>query len=229
LRTSERPVLFVFGPQYFKSASDWGILFSGLSAKPIFITEDNTLSPVTTSAYPWPPMWASKGGVLTEKALDDYLSAFYKKAGFWDYCVASAFPGFNDIYKEAGVSEGYGFLDAREGETFKSTLQMALENNPDAIQLVTWNDYGEGTNIEPTEEYGYQYLEILQDIVRSSINVEFAYTNDDLAVPLQIYQLRKAHSGDAQINTKLDRAFDFIVSGDLDAAKAIIAQYPLEP
>ena len=193
LRVSERPVLFIFGPQYFKSASDWETVFSVLDAKPVFITEDNTLPPVTTSSYPWPPMWASKDGVLTEKALTDYLTSFYKKAAFWDFWVASAFPGFKDIYKEAGVSEGYGFLDAKDGETFKSTMQLALENNPDAIQLVTWNDYGEGTNIEPTEEYGYTYLEIIQDMIRESINPEFPYTLDDLAIPLQIYQLRKQY------------------------------------
>jgi hypothetical protein len=224
LRASERPVLFVFGPQYFKSVSDWETLFSVLNAKPIFITEDNTLPPVTTSSYPWPPMWASKDGVLTEKALNDYLTSFYKKAAFWDYWVASAFPGFKDIYKEAGVSDGYGFLDARDGETLKSTMRLALENNPDAIQLVTWNDYGEGTNIEPTEEYGYTYLGIIQDMIRESINPEFPYTIDDLAIPLQIYQLRKQYAGDLELNSRLDQAFNLIVSGDLKAAKELIAK-----
>jgi hypothetical protein len=224
LRASERPVLFVFGPQYFKSASDWETLFSVLNAKPVFITEDNTLPPVTASSYPWPPMWASKDGVLTEKALNDYLTSFYKKAANWDFWVASAFPGFKDIYKEAGVSDGYGFLDARDGETFKSTMQMAIENNPDAIQLVTWNDYGEGTNIEPTEEYGYLYLGLIQEIVRASINPEFPYTAEDLALPLQIYQLRKQYGSDIEMNNKLDQAFVLIVSGDLEAAKALIAK-----
>jgi len=229
LRTSERPVLFVFGPQYFKSVSDWETLFSVLNAKPVFITEDNTLPPVTTSSFPWPPMWASKDGVLTEKALNDYLTSFYKKAANWDFWVASAFPGFKDINKEAGLSGGYGFLDARDGETFKSTMQLALENNPDAIQLVTWNDYGEGTNIEPTEEYGYQYLEIVQDIVRTSINPEFQYTAEDLAVPLQLLRLRKQYEGNTDINDQLDQAFSFLVAGELDTAKAIINQYPVIP
>ena len=29
-----------------------------------------------------------------------------------------------------------------------------LEQHPDVIQLITWNDYGEGTIIKPTEEVG---------------------------------------------------------------------------
>jgi hypothetical protein len=229
LRYSERPVLFIFGPQYFKAVSDWETLFSVLDAKPVFITEDNTLPPVTTSAYPWPPMWASKSGILSEKALGDYLSSFYKKTMGWEYWVASAFPGFTDIYKEAGVSDGYGELDARNGETFRSTMQLALDNHPDAIQLVTWNDYGEGTNIEPAEEYGYLYLEILQGFKRESIDPNFPFTREDLGIPLNIFRLRKLYEGDVDVNSQLDQAFDAIIAGDLDAAKAIVAKYPLEP
>jgi hypothetical protein len=229
LRDAERPVLFVFGPQYFKTISEWEKLFSVLKTKPVFITEDKTLPPVTTSSYPWPPMWASYNGVLTEKALTDYLTSFYKNAVSWDFWVASAFPGFNDIYKEAGVSEGYGFLDAKDGETFKYTLQLALESDPDAVQLVTWNDYGEGTNIEPTEEYGYQYLTIIQDTIRASINPKFPFTSDDLNIPLQIFKLRKQYADNSEVNGQLDRVFDLIVAGDLAAAREIINKYPVEP
>jgi hypothetical protein len=228
-RYSESPVMFVFGPQYFKSASDWETVFSVLKTKPAFITEDNTLPPATISSFPWPPMWASKDGVLTEQALNDYLTSFYKKASFWDFRVAGAFPGFKDIYKDAQVSEGYGFLDARNGETFKSTLQLALANNPDAVQLITWNDYGEGTNIEPTEEYGYQYLGIIQDTIRALINPNFKYTSDNLAIPIQIYRLRKLNEGNSEVNAQLDQAFELIITGNLDGAKAIIAKYPIQP
>lgn len=229
LRTSEAPVLFIFGPQYFKTASAWENVFSVLNTPPVFISEDNPLSPVTTSSFPWPPMWASQNGVLTEQAMEDYLTSFYKKAAFWKYWVASAFPGYKDIYKEAGVSAGYGFLDSRNGETFKTTLSLALKNKPNAIQLVTWNDYGEGTNIEPTDEYGYQYLGILQDTIRSSINPKFPYTTNDLALALQLYQLRKQNNGNSEVNLHLDQAFQLIIDGKLDDAKTILAKYPINP
>lgn len=228
-RTSERPVLFIFGPQYFKAPSDWETIFSVLNTTPVFISEDNPLPPVATSSFPWPPMWASQNGVLTDQALSDYLTSFYKKTDFWDFWVASAFPGFKDIYKDAGVSAGYGFLDARDGETFISTLKLAIDNKPNAIQLVTWNDYGEGTNIEPTVEYGYQYLGIVQDTIRSSINPNFPYTKDDLAIPFQLYQLRKQNAGNTEINAHLDQAFQFIVTGKLDEAKNILARYTIKP
>jgi hypothetical protein len=33
----------------------------------------------------------------------------------------------------------------------------------DYIQIVTWNDYGEVTMIEPTREFGYTFLTLLQE------------------------------------------------------------------
>ena len=158
-------------------------------------------------------MWASGGGVLTQTVLNNYLNAFYRKAGrmiTWWRALSQA---LIDIYKTAGVGAGYGFLDARDGGTFRDTLQAALENDPDVIQLVTWNDYGEGTNIEPAVEYGYRYLEIIQETRRTAIDNAFSFTSDDLKLPLQLYLLRKQFSGNQEVNQRLDEAFNAIIRG----------------
>jgi hypothetical protein len=216
-----RPVLLTFGPQHFMNSSDWTAMFSGLPATPLFFTLDNRLSPAAAGAYPWPPMWKSNAaGMLTQTALNDYLNQFYQKAAAWDYLVTSAFPGFNDIYKEAGVSQGYGFLDSGNGATLISTLRQALSRNPDIIQLVTWNDYGEGTIIEPTKEFGYQYLEIVQDFRRSDVDSLFPFKTVDLSVPARILELRRSKANDPFIQSALDRVFDRIVSGDRDGMNA---------
>jgi hypothetical protein len=227
LTSSGRPVLLVFGnPPYFKASTDWEQLFSALDTAPILVTEDEPVRPISAGSYPWPPMSLAQSGSgeLTQNALGDYLSSFYKKAQAWDYRVASAFPGFHDIYKEAGVGPGYGYLDARQGETLRFTLQAALKSDPEVIQLVTWNDYGEGTNIEPTAEYGYQYLEIVQDARRSAGDAAFPFTPGDLTIPLQIYELRKRHKGDAEVNARLDRAVDAVIAGQLDTAQALLSK-----
>ncbi|MDZ7346295.1 MAG: glycoside hydrolase family 71/99-like protein, partial [candidate division KSB1 bacterium] len=149
LKLDGRPVLLVFGPQYFTESSQWTAMFADLPTAPLFFTEDNRLGPAAVGAYPWPPMWKSNAqGILTQEALDEYLNLFYAKAKAWPYLVAGAFAGFRDIYKQAGVGAGDGVLDHRNGEVFRSTLQKAMDNHADVIQLVTWNDYGEGTMIE---------------------------------------------------------------------------------
>jgi hypothetical protein len=221
LRIAGQPVLLTFGPQYFRNSSDWETLFSVLDSPPMFFTLDKRLGSVATGAYPWPPMWASTDGVLTQEVLDDYLTSLYKTAESWDHRVASAFPGFHDIYAEAGVRESYGYLDAGEGTTFASTLQIALEGDPDVVQLVTWNDYGEGTGIEPTVEFGYRYLEQVQE-ARASIDPSFTHKPGDLAIPLRVYDLRKAHENDPHVNATLDQAFDLVIQGEPASAVALL-------
>jgi hypothetical protein len=225
LKSDGRPVLLTFGPQYYASGTDWEKLFSVLDVQPVFITLDKRLGTVATSSFPWPPMWASKDGVLTQTALENYLKPFYTKVDGDAYRVAGAFPGFHDIYKEAGVSEGYGYLDAQDGETFRFTLDLALSHNPDVIQLITWNDYGEGTIIEPTEEFGYQYLEMVQDARRAMADGDFTFTAEDLRLPIQLFNLRREYAGDTAVNARLDEAFTALIAGDVDVAVEIIDSY----
>ncbi len=223
LKIDNRPVLLNFGPQYFTKSSDWENLFSGLTSVPLLFTEDNILLPIGAGAFPWPPMWKSNpSGILTQSALSDYLNQFYSKSQNWSYRIGSAFPGFYDIYQEAGVSSSYGFLDSQNGSTFQFTLQQAIIGKPNIIQLVTWNDYGEGTNIEPTVEYGYTYLEAVQNFVRTSINTTFKFRNEDLRLPLRLYQLRKKYSSDSGVNSTLDKAFNLLVSDNVAGAKVLV-------
>ena len=219
LKLSDQPVLLIFGPAYYQTSDEWDTLFSVLDIPPLFFTADVRLAPVAAGAYPWPPM---DGGVLTETALNNYLSNFYQTAQSWEYLCASAFPAFYDIYQEAGLGFSYGYLDPQNGDTFRNTLYTALENNPDIIQIVTWNDYGEGTIVEPTEEFGYQYLEMIQDVKRDSIDTTFPYTYSDLEIPLQLFQLRKFFETDNEVNLLLDSVFTLMIAGDLVAATTII-------
>ncbi len=219
----DQPLVFVFGPLYFRQPNDWTRIFADIEPTPALITLNQNLSFAALSGYPWPPMGMS-GGVeleLAPAALDSYLEMFYRNAQRRDFIVGSAFPGFHDIYAEAGVRSSYGYLDAQEGETLRSTLDMALTQNSDIVQLVTWNDYGEGTTIEPTAEYGYQYLEIIQQ-ARTDMDSDFEISADDLHLPMRLLLLRRAHFGDAEINAALDRAFEAIIADDLAEARVIL-------
>ncbi|KAB2867446.1 MAG: hypothetical protein F9K46_00310 [Anaerolineae bacterium] len=219
LKTNGQPLLFTFGPQYFKSASDWETLFTGLEPQPALITLDKHNVTNALCSYPWPPM---QGGVTYNRAaIEAYLSDFYRKATRKDFVVGGAFPGFHDIYEEAGVRDSYGYLDAEGGEIFHYTLQMALGQNPDIIQLITWNDYGEGTIIEPTEEFGYQYLAMLQETRRTFDGADFVFTAEQLELPLRLFNLRKTHADDSQ----LDEVFSKVIAGDIESAATIIDSY----
>ena len=179
LRLDGAPVILNFGPQYFKSAAQWEQILSVLDEPAAFFTLDQRLDPVAAGAFAWPPMHIANGRTLSRGELDRYLNLFYAHGRLeWPSFVGGAFPGFHDIYAEAGVGSSYGFLDARGGQTFSSTLERALDENSPIIQIATWNDFGEGTNIEPTREYGYQYLMRIQEAVADLKDLPFPMLAD---------------------------------------------------
>jgi hypothetical protein len=228
LKIDGRPVLFIFGPQYFVNVADWYTIFEKLNPQPIFITLDFQVAAAATGGYPWPPMSETQQGLLKAETLTRYLTDFYQKTAKTKVITASAFPGFRDIYSQAGVGTSYGYLNPRDGETFQLTLDLALASNPNLLQLVTWNDYGEGTTIEPAEDYGYRYLEMVQ-ATRRSLNPAFPYQASDLPLPLQLFTLRKAYANDAATLATLTEASQAIFTGDLAAARQIIQSIPENP
>ncbi|MBN1964016.1 MAG: hypothetical protein JW910_05185 [Anaerolineae bacterium] len=225
VRYAGQPLLFVFGPQYFRQPDQWETLFADLPETPALITLDGHMDWAALSSYPWPPMSMAGGIELAPAVLESYLDLFYRNARRRDLVVGSAFPAFHDIYAEAGVRSSYGYIDPRDGDTLRQTFDAALAANADIVQIVTWNDYGEGTIIEPTEETGYQYLEIVQQYRADLDTAGFAFTPDDLRLPLRLFELRRAHAGDEAINARLDEAFAAIIAGDLTTATAILDEF----
>ncbi|HEY2156000.1 MAG TPA: glycoside hydrolase family 71/99-like protein [Isosphaeraceae bacterium] len=219
-----KPLLLVFGPDYL-APTQWEEVFAGLKSPPAFFTLHERKAPAIGS-FAWPPMWRSKGGVLDPKDLDDYLDEFTKRPGAK---MAGAWPGFHDFYQEAGLHPSYGRLDARDGETFRRTLGRALASGNSYIQIATWNDFGEGTSIEPARGYGYRYLEEIQDARRRAEGDRFPYRPADLRLPLRIHGLRERHAD----RKAVDEAAKLLSDGDgtgaarrLDAPGVIAPQGP---
>lgn len=57
---------------------------------------------------------------------------------------------------------------ARDGGSYYSRRwEAALASNPDVITVTSWNEWGEGTAIEPGASYGRLYLDITRKYVAS--------------------------------------------------------------
>jgi len=228
-RFKGRPVLLNFGPQHFMASSNWEEIFSVLQPTnhPAFFTEDNQL-PTGLGAFNWPPMWLSQapgtGGVLSAAALKGYLADFNQKASAWPAFISSAFPRFHDIYQRAGVRNYWGYLGDRHGDTLRETLTCGMTNASAMVQIVTWNDFGEGSMVEPTQEYGYRDLGIIQDYRRQYLEPGFHGDTNDLALALQFYKLRRHFPTNTVVANELDCIFTNLVSGQLDSAKHQLEQ-----
>ena len=144
--------------------------------------------------------------------------SFQQKAAAWPAFASSAFPRFHDIYGQTGGSS-LGYLSDNNGVTFQETFTRALTNASTFIQLVTWNDFGEGTIIEPTEQYGYRDLGVVQNFRRQYLDASFSYHTNDLALAMRLFNLRRQYGTTAPVvSAELDRVFTNIASGNLTTA-----------
>jgi len=221
--------LLNFGPQHFLTSSNWEAIFAVLAPtnQPAFFTEDSRLAP-GAGAFDWPPMWMSQapgtGGVLSGAALKRYLLDFEQKAAAWPSFISSAFPRFHDIYQRAGIRNYWGYLGDRQGNTFRETLHRGMTNSSAIVQVVTWNDFGEGSMVEPTQEYGYRDLGIIQEARREFLEPAFSCNTNDLALALRFYTLRKENPTNAVLGAQLDLLFNQLASGDANAARQKLRQ-----
>lgn len=219
VRVADRPLVLVFGPQHFQK-EDWTALRSGLPADPLLFGLPHLVKAHGFDGfYGWPPV--SGGKALAPEAWKTELATLTKRQKSGENHVAVAFPGFHDIYEEAGVHDSYGSIAHRHGATFAESLDLATRGGAPVIQVATWNDYGEGTVIEPTWNHGFRFLEQLQK------NTGTIHGAADLRLPVMLHRLRRRGGDDAALQSALDQSSALLFAGKLLEAEAILAEASL--
>ena len=220
VKVKGKPILLIFGPQHFKKAQ-WTQMMTGLSKRPhLYALPHLAQNAGANGAFGWPPVDGGKN--VTPAVWQTYLGNLYSRGAKGESIIALVFPKFHDIYKEAGTQASYGYLDGQGGKTFEQTLELAWKSNSALIQIATWNDYGEGTMIEPTKEFAYRYLESIQR--RFAANGKFAYTPIDLRLPIMLHQLRKHYAGNRGLTAKLNHASKLLFASRTGEAKTLLMQ-----
>ncbi|MDH4389056.1 MAG: hypothetical protein QE269_10065 [Fimbriimonas sp.] len=198
-----KPVAFVFGPQFFEKP-EWDAFLTA-AGSPVLLSEHKQV-PSAGGAFDWPiPSLGMK-----------FTWEYPSRAASWGIKVASAFPRFKDFYDQGGGGKSHGELPDEGGKTYTETLSKAIDSGADAIQVVTWNDWGEGTQIEPSKEFGLRDL-IATQVARRRIDPSFAFTKADLSAPLKLFEKRRA--GDTE-RTRL--ASTRLLSGDVEGATKLL-------
>ncbi len=211
-----RPLLLSFGTPYFDNA-EWNEIFSVLKTPPVYVTESDRREPTAASGgFDWP---IPAGG--TAAALEQQKS-FLARSRHWPIAIAAAFPGFNDIYAQAGVGRSWGHIAEDNGSTLKHTLDRALHSGATAVQVVTWNDWGEGTQIEPSIEQGTRDLKIIRAALVRGDNGLTKWRDDDLQLPAMWYELRKQLSGQSVKGRLLVQVYNEIIRGKMTTARALL-------
>jgi Glycosyl hydrolase family 99 len=110
---------------------------------------------VDGDAYYWSSVNPETFPGYPEK-LNAMSEATHAHGGLW---IAPAAPGF-----DARLIGGTTVVDRKDGKTLQVQFNTALQSSPDAIGLISWNEFSENSHIEPSEKYEDRYLQALADM-----------------------------------------------------------------
>ena len=146
LRVNGQPVITDFDVDLFYQI-DWSAVKSALSSKPAFIFQnaDGFSHAESSGAYSWVIPTTNDYGA-------NYLESFYSTGEDFrgEQTWGAAYKGFNDSLATWGMHRTMGQQCGQTWlQTFSQINKFHSSSNPlPAMQLVTWNDYEEGSEME---------------------------------------------------------------------------------
>lgn len=154
-RVNGRPVIFFFGVDAYYI--DWSRVLASVANNPLFVFRgiDGLTRSEAAGGFQWQDINADPFRPASPNPFDPSLgaqNAFYTQAkASRRLTVGSTYQGFNDTLAPWGIDR---FVHQRCGQTWLDTfneigkLYSATDQLP-ALQIVTWNDYDEGSAVEP--------------------------------------------------------------------------------
>jgi hypothetical protein len=88
--------------------------------------------------------------------LDQMSRAIHRDRKYW---IAPFAPGF-----DARMVGGHEFVPRNNGRTMRIEYATAMRSSPDALGLISWNEFSENSFVEPSVRYGYQSLNVLRQL-----------------------------------------------------------------
>lgn len=163
LRRNNVPYIFQFnywgagelGPNNILPG-EWEVIFKALPQPVVYGRQnlDEAYHPTIPAAYvwwtqdDWPVRFANRSRqLIADNRLHFFMSMIcpgFDNHGVWGW---SGTPMRSTLY---GMPE------------LNRTCDQAMIGNPELIQIVTWNDFNEGTVIEPTIENGFAFVDAIE-------------------------------------------------------------------
>lgn len=148
MRVNGRPVVFFF--DVTKYYVDWNRVRAALPGNPLFVSRNPSgfAVPQSNGAFAWLSLNHQDPYDIGLSYLDDFYTAALNDTG--QLAVGSVYKGFNDTLASWGTNR---FMHQQCGKTWLASFVeigkfYSATNQLPALQLVTWNDYEEGTEIE---------------------------------------------------------------------------------
>jgi Glycosyl hydrolase family 71 len=88
--------------------------------------------------------------------LQQMSDAIHSDGKYWIAPFASGF--------DARLIGGKNVVPRNDGATMRTEYANALRSSPDALGLISWNEFSENTYVEPSRQYGHRYLDVLAEL-----------------------------------------------------------------
>ncbi len=161
LRVDGRPVIFFWRPTIY-GVENWRAIRS--QADPgygsVWIAEgvDTSYLAVFDGHHLYSNTWNPPADLTyTNQKFAGRVNSARQSYGAYKFWVATVMPGYNDVR----IRPGSGFAKDREGGAYyERSWQAAIASTPDWVVITSFNEWPEGSYIEPSAAFGNQYLNL---------------------------------------------------------------------
>lgn len=187
------PVIFVWNYDGFLTSDDYRDAVANVfgEEEPILLRNEidfDASADAIDSYYPWVQGFDAEGAIWGA----DYLDWYYRTLKIREeitFATGAVWPGFDDRKASWGQDR---WIDRKDGETYQETWDLVHDFSDDVplnwIILETWNDWNEGTEIEPSKEHGFTYMTKTAENIATFKDIEITVDDDLYSASTKIYQ-----------------------------------------
>ncbi len=161
LKVGGKPVIFFWRQQRF-AAGTWGAIRAAVDGghNSLWIEEGVDVSPLSVfdGHHLYKVIWSPPTDLsYTANKFARLVRNAAANLGAPKVYVATAMPGWDD--RKLGRGDSFG-IGREDGAVYERSWQAAIGSAPDWIIITSFNEWPEGTYIEPSQAYGSRYLDL---------------------------------------------------------------------
>lgn len=165
LKINNRPLIFLFSADQM-NLSFWKEVFKRVrraGLKPITMahSRDSTTLQAFSGIYFYLPIFFGKATLETQEKYFNWAhhASILKNIPLF----LPVYPGFD---KRKGCNPQSLYISRNGGQTMERIYAMLMSHHPEGLIISTFNEWHEGTEIEPSREYGLFYLNLVSILSR---------------------------------------------------------------